>query len=72
MIQQENGVIEIKKQGSPSVLEFVSTIIAEPAANQVVLRQEAIALNFVDILFRNGTFPLKFSVYNWRGGGRCD
>lgn len=58
MIHQESGVIQMKKQGSPSVLEFVSTIIAEPAANQVVLRQEAIALNFVDIMFRNGNFPL--------------
>lgn len=58
MIHQESDVIQMKKQGSPSVLEFVSTIIAEPAANQVVLRQEAIALNFVDIMFRNGTFPL--------------
>lgn len=54
----ESGVIRIKKQGSPSVLEYGLETINSPAANQVLLNQKAIALNFVDVMFRNGSFPL--------------
>jgi NADPH2:quinone reductase len=54
----ESGVIRINKQGAPSVLEYGLATVGKPAANQVVIHQEAIALNFVDVMFRNGTFPI--------------
>ncbi|GAA5091410.1 quinone oxidoreductase [Chryseobacterium ginsengisoli] len=54
----ETGVIRMSRQGAPSVLEYSLETIGKPSANQVVLNQKAIALNFVDVMFRNGTFPL--------------
>lgn len=55
---KETGVIRIKRQGPPSVLEYTTEIVGEPGNGEVLMRQEAIALNFVDVLFRNGSFPL--------------
>jgi len=54
----ESGMIRMHKQGAPSVLEYGTAMIDNPSASQVVLRQEAIALNFVDVMFRNGSFPI--------------
>ena len=54
----KSGVVHISKQGAPSVLEFTSEIVNGPGKNEVLIRQKAIALNFVDVMFRNGTFPL--------------
>lgn len=52
------GLVRINKQGPPAVLEYTTATIGDPKANEVVISQKAIALNFVDILFRNGSFPL--------------
>lgn len=54
----QSGVIRINRQGPPSVLEYTSETVGKPANNQVLIRHSAIALNFVDVMFRNGTFPL--------------
>lgn len=54
----QSGIIQMKKQGSPSVLEYGMEKIGQPTETQVVLQQKAIALNFVDVMFRNGTFPI--------------
>ncbi|MCF0064637.1 quinone oxidoreductase [Dyadobacter chenwenxiniae] len=54
----KSGVVQISKQGPPSVLEYTNEIVGNPGNNQVLIRQKAIALNFVDVMFRNGTFPL--------------
>ena len=56
--QENNGVIRIKKQGPPSVLEYTNEKLSEPGQNEVIIKQEAIAINFVDVMFRNGTFPI--------------
>jgi NADPH2:quinone reductase len=56
--QEPTGIIRIKKQGPPSVLEYTSESVGTPGHDEVVIRQEAIAVNFVDILFRNGSFHL--------------
>ena len=44
--------------GGPGVLDVTTREIAAPGAGEVSLRQEAIGLNFIDILLRNGTFPV--------------
>ncbi|MCE7065116.1 quinone oxidoreductase [Dyadobacter sp. CY326] len=54
----KSGVVRISKQGPPSVLEYTSEMVGNPGINQVLIRHKAIALNFVDVLFRNGSFPL--------------
>ena len=55
---EQSGVVLLKKQGPPSVLEYTKETISNPGKKEVLIRQEAIALNFVDVLFRNGSFPL--------------
>jgi NADPH2:quinone reductase len=54
----KSGVVRLSKQGAPSVLQYTTETVGEPSKNQVLIRHEAIALNFVDVLFRNGSFPL--------------
>ena len=56
---QESGVVRLTRQGPPSVLEYQTEHVGMPKAHEVLIRQEAIALNFVDVLFRNGSFPLR-------------
>lgn len=58
--------VRIYETGEPSVMQYevMNRAIAEPGPGQVHLRHDAIGLNFVDTLFRNGAFkmPLPFSM----------
>ena len=58
--------VRIYEAGQPSVMQYeaLTQAIAEPGPGQVHLRHEAIGLNFVDTLFRNGAFnvPLPFAM----------
>lgn len=54
----QSSLVRIHKQGPPSVLEYTGENVGQPGKREVLIRQEAIALNFVDVLFRNGSFPL--------------
>ncbi|MGH7207096.1 MAG: quinone oxidoreductase family protein [Nitrospiraceae bacterium] len=61
-----NHQVRIYKSGSPVVLSYekVASSIGEPGNGQVRIRHDAIGLNFVDTMFRDGTFdvPLPFSM----------
>lgn len=52
--------VRIYEVGGPDVLRYEPTPepIERPGAGQVRLRHEAIGLNFVDTLFRNGSFAM--------------
>jgi NADPH2:quinone reductase len=52
--------IRAREAGGPEVLEAVD--IPEPAAGpgQIVVRHEAVGLNFIDIYQRTGLYPVKF------------
>ncbi len=58
--------IRIYEQGPPSVLSYeqLPAIIGAPGPGQVRLRHDAIGLNFVDTMFRDGTFrvPMPFKM----------
>lgn len=56
--------IRIYETGDPSVLKYEDADVGEPGAGQVRLKQEAIGVNFVDTMFRDGTFavPLPFAM----------
>lgn len=56
---RETGVVRLSRQGPTSVVENETGQVGMPGAHEVLIRQEAIALNFVDVLFRNGSFPLR-------------
>ena len=59
-------IVRIYEPGAPSVMRYETFEIAvqEPGLGQVRLKQEAIGLNFVDTMFRSGTFkvPLPFDM----------
>jgi NADPH2:quinone reductase len=50
--------IVIDSPGPPSVLRYERHDIAEPAPHEVLLRQSAIGLNYIDIQHRTGRYPL--------------
>jgi NADPH:quinone reductase-like Zn-dependent oxidoreductase len=54
----KSRVVQIERQGSPSVLTYAQQTVDAPSGNNVLIRQKAIGLNFGDVLFRNGSFPL--------------
>jgi NADPH2:quinone reductase len=55
---KQSGVVRIETQGAPPVLQYTTEQVGQPAANEILISQKAIAINFVDIMFRNGTFPI--------------
>lgn len=48
--------IQIRETGGPEVLERVDLPIPEPGPGQVLIRVEAIGVNFVEIYFRKGVY----------------
>ena len=48
----------INEFGAPEKMRIVSTDLNEPASGEVLLRQTAIGLNFIDIYQRRGVYPL--------------
>ena len=58
--------IEVAQTGGPDVLTYVEKPTPSPAAGQVLIKAEAIGVNFLDTYFRSGQYPreLPFIVGN--------
>lgn len=52
------GTIQIYQQGEPEVMHYEQVAVGEPGPGQVRLRQTAVGVNYLDIYFRNGDFPM--------------
>lgn len=52
------NAIRLEKQGAPDVLRLQAIDVAAPGAGEVLLRQTAIGLNFMDVYQRGGQYPL--------------
>jgi NADPH2:quinone reductase len=50
--------IRFARTGGPEVLELVDVDIGEPGPGQARVRNHAIGVNFIDVYFRNGLYPL--------------
>ena len=50
--------IRFYETGSPDVLKFEDVEVGDPGAGQVRVRHSYIALNFIDVYFRTGRYPL--------------
>lgn len=50
--------IRIESKGGPEVLQFVEVPDPTPGPGQVLVRTEAVGLNFIDIYQREGLYPL--------------
>jgi len=49
--------IRITEAGAPEVMEYVDVDLPVPSAGEVLVRQMACGLNFIDVYFRTGLYP---------------
>jgi NADPH:quinone reductase len=49
--------IEVAKTGGPEVLNYVEKDVPAPGPGQVLIKAEAIGVNFIDTYFRSGQYP---------------
>ncbi len=54
-----SGVVRITKPGAPNALAYEQVMLPQPKADEVLLQQKAIGVNFLDIFFRDGRFPME-------------
>ena len=50
--------IQLSRHGGPEVLEYLDFTPAAPGPREVLVRNRAIGLNFIDTYYRNGLYPL--------------
>ncbi|MEJ0045175.1 MAG: quinone oxidoreductase [Rhodospirillales bacterium] len=50
--------IRIHATGGPEVLRWENVPVPEPGPGEVLLRHEAVGLNYIDVYFRNGLYKL--------------
>ena len=50
--------IVMDRPSPPSVLRYQQYEVAAPASGEVLIRQTAIGLNYIDIQHRTGRYPL--------------
>jgi NADPH2:quinone reductase len=58
MQQEEATVIQVDQVGGPEVLRLARQPVAAPAAGEVLIRQHASGVNFLDVYHRTGLYPL--------------
>jgi NADPH2:quinone reductase len=49
--------IEVAEHGGPEVLRYVETPQPSPGPGQVLIKADAIGVNYIDTYFRSGTYP---------------
>jgi NADPH2:quinone reductase len=55
---ETSAVVLIEKPGAPDVLKYETVALQQPGPGEVLIDQKAIGVNYVDVFFRNGTFPM--------------
>jgi NADPH2:quinone reductase len=50
--------IRIHKTGGPEVLQWEEVGVAQPGANEALVRHKAVGLNYIDTYHRSGLYPL--------------
>ena len=53
--------VEIKKTGGPEVLEIKDIKLSEPNFGEVLIKQTAIGLNYIDTYHRSGLYPVRLA-----------
>lgn len=51
--------IQFVRTGGPEVLETAEVPVPSPAAGQILVRHQAVGLNYIDTYHRSGLYPLK-------------
>jgi len=50
--------IRITETGNANVMKFVDVELKKLAPNEVLIKNKAIGLNYIDVYHRSGTYPL--------------
>ena len=50
--------IKITETGNANVMKFVDVELKKLAPNEVLIKNKAIGLNYIDVYHRSGTYPL--------------
>jgi NADPH:quinone reductase len=50
--------IRFDKAGGPEVMKWVDVEVGEPGNGEIRIRQHAVGLNYIDVYFRTGLYPL--------------
>ena len=50
--------IRFDKTGGPEVMKWVDVEVGDPGAGEIRIRQTAVGLNYIDVYFRTGLYPL--------------
>ena len=50
--------VKINKNGGPEVLELQEITLRKPIKDEVLIEHVAIGLNYIDVYFRTGLYPL--------------
>lgn len=53
------SAFQMKAHGGPDVLEWMSVTLPEVGPNEVLVRHRAVGVNFIDIYFREGLYPVE-------------
>jgi len=62
--------VQIQRIGGPEVLEVVDLPMPSPGPGEILIRHEAIGLNFIDTYHRSGLYPAKLpTVLGTEGAG---
>jgi NADPH2:quinone reductase len=62
--------VQIQRTGGPEVLEVVDIPAPTPGPGEILIRQEAVGLNFIDTYHRGGLYPMKLpAVLGTEGAG---
>jgi NADPH:quinone reductase len=62
MLIPDMKAIQIHSTGGPEVLQVVELPIPEPGPGQVLVRIEAVGVNFIEIYFRKGVYKTAFPM----------
>lgn len=49
--------IRVESNGGPEVMQWVDVEVGAPGPGEVLIRQEAVGLNYIDVYFRTGLYP---------------
>ena len=62
--------IQVKRTGGPEVLELVDLPVPEPGPGEILVRQEAVGLNYIDTYHRSGLYKVELPfVIGGEGAG---
>ena len=48
----------MERQGGPEVIDWREVTLGAPGPGQLLVRQTAVGLNYIDIYHRDGTYPI--------------